>query len=306
LKNKSVKEEHMSSEANPALQEHELPWCRLDDGRYKKSYQTKEAAESFEKTTRERYGNKPQYAYQCDLDDTILEVHFHLASEAVALPSDLEESTSDSPSRPLFRISSEYSVEEETRPRGRAASPFVEDRRKRVLEALNKYTDMTYAQIASFLDIDLGNLNSDVQALISQGRFQGRNERSDRITVYRPPVLTPAQKLAQAKAAAERAAAEIAQAEAELAAEEAARIERERVHVEWVLNGTERQLQVRKNLKFTVYPVDAWREILKTVAGTIEAFDDGRIEFPVLDNPENGMILSGPRAGQIHEDFRKK
>ena len=290
----------MTGEAKIVLPNHELPPCRQPNGLYKKVHVSEEAAESFLQANQERYGSKPQYAYKCDLGgDELPQPHWHLATKKADEPRPEPTLEPDEPAIPL-------SHEDFWPNSGRATGSTVgsvEARRQRVLAALTDET-RTYPQLASDLGMTLGMFQSDVQALRNEGLFSGRYTQSS--FVSKPPTLTAAQQLAALEEVEKQMAAKKELLRAAVQAEEAARIEREKVHVDWVVEYPNKEIQVRKNATAVHFSVDAWREIIKTVSEEVGRFERDEIKFPVLENPVNGMIISGPRAGQIHEDYRRR
>jgi hypothetical protein len=285
------------------LPNHAYPACRQLDGGYKKTHATKEAADSFELAQRERFPeDKPQYAYQCDLGgDELPQPHFHLTTEEdEPLPESIREAFV-----PVIPISYE---EFEGKRVGRlpgSTHAHVERRRERVLKALQN-DELTYPELAAELEIPIELFKADVQALRNEGLYAGRNASPRNPSpLVKAPTLTAAQQLTALENAEKELQAKKEALRALVQAEEAARIEREKVHVEWVVEYPDKEIQVRKKGRAVHFGIDAWREIIKAVSEEVGRFDRNEITFTAFENAVNGTILAGPRAGHIHEDYRR-
>jgi len=243
-----------------AIQEHALSNCRQDDGTYKKSHATQDAAESWERVTRERYGNDEQRAYECDLRGSVNQAHWHLTR----LTGRLEDRTSAPYAQPSLPILPTYSDEDDVRKRGRQPGStllHVESRRVKVLNALKANPGSTYPQIAAGLGIDINLFRSDVAALQSSGRYEGRYQ--GRVSDPRPYRSTPPQTAAEKLAELDKQRAELL---VQIKADEAARIERERVRYTWITHPTgDEVMQVEKNGQLFVTTFEGWEEVCKVV-----------------------------------------
>lgn len=250
----------------------------------KKSFLTRAAAEAFEQKNREELPRERQYVYSCR------ECHdFHLTSNPP------QETNSNSYARVQFpNVPETLSLSEQ-----------VQARRDKVLMVIHD-ENKSYDELARDCGIAEDIFKADVQYLRSRGLYAGRIQRT--VTVVVPHSKSkhdPAAKLAAARAA--RAAAEAAEAaaEQEFAAAEAARLEREKLTIDWEITDTGKSIRVTKSGARVLWSVDNWREILQNLSDVLGKYDRGEISFPSYDGASNGTIISGPRTGEIHEDFKR-
>jgi hypothetical protein len=81
--------------------------------------------------------------------------------------------------------------------------------------------------------------------------------------------------------------------------------EREKLAIEWVIKESGKCIRVAKSGARVLLSVDDWREVLTGLSDVLQKFDRGEITFPSYDGAANGTIISGPRQGEIHEDFKR-
>ena len=249
----------MSTEPRVVLPNHELPACIQKDGTPKKSFVSKESAESYEKVTRERFDNEFQYAYLCELDSNSNN-HWHLSKQPHL---EIEDRSSAPFARSIFPIAADEETE-----RFRSTSRNVRERREKVREVVSSHPDHTYVEIARDMGMDYGTLMTDVKVLIEKGLLQSRGSRNTPSYSAKAPAAT---KLTALEAQIAQLMAAKSQIEAQVAREEAERIERERVNIVWVTTENGEGLCVRKNKMVAVHSVPEWLEIIESVSKMIEA-----------------------------------
>jgi hypothetical protein len=243
----------------------------------KRCFGTQADAELFERKNREEYRNPRQWAYKCpDCPN------FHLSSHEPTETSSRSYAAVRLPNIP------------ERQPRSIRAE--VAARRERVLIAIQDH-NKSYAELARELEINEEIFASDVTHLKKEGLYAGRNKTQMEIPMKTKLGTDPADRVR-----ALRAALEAAEREVELA--EAAKREREKLSVDWIVNENGKFIHVAKLGVRVLFSVDAWREVTTTLAEVIGMYDRGEVTFPTIDGATNGTIISGQRAGEIHEDFR--